>query len=41
MSWSVNGSIAFATVSAASRNHELSHWIHFSGIDFTLRKAPA
>jgi hypothetical protein len=41
MSWSANGSSAFATVSAASRNHELNHWIQFNDIDFTLRKESA
>ena len=36
MSWSNNGSMAFATISAASRNGEIHRWLHLHDIGFTL-----
>ena len=36
MSWSNDGSVAFATVSAVSHNNEMSHWIHDRNIAFEL-----
>ena len=36
MSWSNNGSVAFATVSAAFRNNEINSWVHHRDIDFAL-----
>ena len=36
MSWSDDGSHAFASVSAASRNGELDNWIHNNSLSFQL-----
>ena len=36
MSWSNDGSVAFATVAAASRNNEVNRWIHRRDIGFSL-----
>ncbi len=37
MSWSNDGSIAFATIAAATYNDEINRWICFRDIDFMLR----
>ena len=34
MSWSNDGSVAFATVAAASFNHEINSWLHHRDIAF-------
>ena len=36
MSWSNNGSLAFATLAATSRNSEVNRWLHQGDISFTL-----
>jgi hypothetical protein len=36
MSWSNDGSLAFATLASASRNSEVSCWVHHRDIRFTL-----
>ncbi len=41
MSWSGDGSIAFATVAAAAYNDEINRWICFRYIDFMLREEAA
>ena len=38
MSWSDNGSVAFATVAAASHNREIKRWTHNQTISLELRK---
>ena len=37
MSWSGNGSVSFATVSAASKNNEIGNWIALNEVIFMLR----
>jgi hypothetical protein len=39
MSWSDDGSIAFASVASAHFNGELQRWIHSKRVDFTFRSA--
>jgi len=41
MSWSDTGSVAFATVAAASHNREIGRWTHNGTINFELRKIAA
>jgi len=41
MSRSNNGSVAFATVSAAFRNNEVNNWVHYRDIDFALKDTAA
>ena len=41
MSWSDNGSIAFASVAASSRNNELNRWLHQRNIGFALLDSSA
>ena len=36
MSWSDDGSLAFASVSAAHKNMELHNWIHCNDIGFSF-----
>jgi len=36
MSWSNNGSLAFATLSTTSRNSEIVHWLNCRDINFTM-----
>jgi hypothetical protein len=36
MSWSNDGSLAFATVSATSLNNQINHWLHQRDISFAL-----
>ena len=38
MSWSNDGSLAFASVACASLNSEIGYWVHDSKISFLLRK---
>jgi hypothetical protein len=41
MSWSNDGSVAFATVAAASHNREINRWTHSRTINLELRKHAA
>ena len=41
MSWSDNGSVAFATVAAASHNNEIKRWTYNQNISLELRKVAA
>jgi hypothetical protein len=41
MSWSNNGSVAFATVAAASHNAEIKEWTHTRTINLELRRCAA
>ena len=36
MSWSNHGSLAFATLSATSRNSEVNHWLHHRDVRFSF-----
>ena len=41
MSWSNNGSVAFATVAAASHNRVIKGWTHTRTINLELQKLAA
>lgn len=41
MSWSNDGSVAFATVAAASHNGEISSWVHRRDVGFTMGSVAA